>query len=270
MHIKSSFSFQIHKKEKSFKCHICGLSFRHKHSQVRHLVQHSADRPFRCQAPKCEASFASAQRLREHTKKRHPFFTILGNSGGSNNRPILPANLAGSATNKDLKYQPIAPAPIKNWIPQTLQAPLLQPQVIQTQQPLTYLTSNGNVFLITQPSPQNLFQPLILNNSPFIFPSGSLAPITSLQATQAPPLLIQAPAVSPSIVPSIVSPASSNNNNIGLPNLLTKSDTAFSVEMTKNVEKVTLKNSKGEKMKYDILERAMLELPELGEDSKAS
>ena len=37
---------------------------------MRHLFQHSGERPFRCQS--CESGFTSINRLKEHIKKKHP------------------------------------------------------------------------------------------------------------------------------------------------------------------------------------------------------
>ena len=46
------------------------MQFRHKNSLVRHLCQHTGERPHPCQI--CGQAFISTHRLKEHTKKYHP------------------------------------------------------------------------------------------------------------------------------------------------------------------------------------------------------
>ena len=46
------------------------MQFRHKNSLVRHLCQHTGDRPHPCQI--CGQAFISTHRMREHVKKYHP------------------------------------------------------------------------------------------------------------------------------------------------------------------------------------------------------
>ena len=45
------------------------MQFRHKNSLVRHLCQHSGERPHKCQ--QCAAAFVSMCRLKEHNKRYH-------------------------------------------------------------------------------------------------------------------------------------------------------------------------------------------------------
>ena len=60
----------MHKEEKQFECPMCPMEFRHKNSLVRHMCQHTGERPYRCHS--CDSAFISMHRLKEHNKKQHP------------------------------------------------------------------------------------------------------------------------------------------------------------------------------------------------------
>jgi hypothetical protein len=61
-----------HKAEKPYYCPSegCKMQFRHKNSLVRHLCQHTGERPHPCQI--CGQAFISIHRMKEHVKKYHP------------------------------------------------------------------------------------------------------------------------------------------------------------------------------------------------------
>ena len=46
------------------------MQFRHKNSLVRHLCQHTGERPHPCHI--CGQAFISTHRMKEHVKKYHP------------------------------------------------------------------------------------------------------------------------------------------------------------------------------------------------------
>ena len=142
--------FQVHKSEKLFSCNICGVQFRHKNSLVRHLFQHSGERPFRCQ--NCESSFTSIHRMREHIKKRHPTSHAAQSIGMENNLMAMTSSAAAATRS----YPPIAPAPAKMG-PTTL---LLQ----QAQQPqmTSFILPNGMIYLMNQ-SASAFQQPLLVS-----------------------------------------------------------------------------------------------------------
>ena len=45
------------------------MKFRHNNSLVRHLFQHSGERPYNCRS--CNSSFTQLNRLKEHVKRHH-------------------------------------------------------------------------------------------------------------------------------------------------------------------------------------------------------
>ncbi|TRY76442.1 hypothetical protein TCAL_15968 [Tigriopus californicus] len=61
---------KVHKTEKDFICNVCNMRFRHKNSLIRHMCQHTGERPNRCVM--CEAAFVSLNRLKDHIRKIHP------------------------------------------------------------------------------------------------------------------------------------------------------------------------------------------------------
>jgi hypothetical protein len=127
--------FQVHKVEKDFTCEICTLNFRHKNSLVRHMVQHSGDRPYSCQV--CKGSFSCQRLLKDHMRKMHPTHAdnICYNEPKKAIQPLHPPR----------SYAPIAPrsGPI-------LQHPQQHPQMMQSQ--CLVPGPNGSMYLITNPS----------------------------------------------------------------------------------------------------------------------
>ena len=61
--------FQVHADRKQFPCGLCSAQFRHKSSLVRHMCQHTGQRPHPCSA--CRKSFLTPLRLQHHRARRH-------------------------------------------------------------------------------------------------------------------------------------------------------------------------------------------------------
>ncbi len=63
------FIMQVHNTEKKFVCSDCPMRFRHKNSLIRHMCQHTGERPYACDA--CDAAFIAPHRLKEHIVRCH-------------------------------------------------------------------------------------------------------------------------------------------------------------------------------------------------------
>ena len=124
--------------QKDFTCSICTLNFRHKNSLVRHMVQHSGDRPYNCQV--CQGSFSCQRLLKDHIRTVHP-------EHADNITYILPKR-------RIERVHPVKPViPIAPRGGAQLHPAMLPPPPQQT---ASYLAPgpNGSMILITQPVPQ--------------------------------------------------------------------------------------------------------------------
>ena len=116
---------------------------------MRHLFQHSGERPFRCQ--NCESGFTSINRLKEHIKKKHPDTpaaqSIMEQPQTLNiTTPPTVQNVQQVQSQQKLKFTPIAPAPAK--------IPTYQPQTIMLNQPFF---NQNTMFLVSNPQPTLMF-----------------------------------------------------------------------------------------------------------------
>lgn len=114
---------------------------------MRHLFQHSGERPFRCQ--NCESGFTSINRLKEHIKKKHPDTpaaqSIMDPSSILTAAPMPKSTNHPQQTPKN-KFTPIAPAPTKiNYQPQTIMLP--PPSAAGA--PNAVLTNTGSMILVS-------------------------------------------------------------------------------------------------------------------------
>ncbi len=248
---------RVHRTEKQFTCHVCKLQFRHKNSLVRHLFQHSGERPFRCQ--NCESGFTSINRLKEHIKKKHPDtpaaksimepITLTPTTGAT---PIKPAPLVSNTS----KYAPIAPktgAAIRPgggaFHPQTIVLP--NPSTLpQTNLPILAPGPNGTMILLQNPAPAFNATPLML---PAITPQ-FISPSPLVVATPS-PLIYSLPT-------AVMQP-----QTIVAPSTIVKSEPKTPAAPA-SVEEITVLNENGESQKFDILERAILEIPGLQQQNK--
>lgn len=204
------------------KCDLCSMVFRHKHTLIRHLAQHSGERPFRCQI--CNTSFTNVHKLREHSKKKHPQMEVLKKPNNSsltmqNQKQFLPILPKGQS-------KPIMP---------------------NTMTPVTYLTSGSAPMYLL--APQQTFSPpvqYIINNP--IQPSVILP--NGFYSQQQQPIYIQ-----PSTVSINSNPILSPPNTINSVEIVTSTQT-----LPNEPEKLSLDFGGGETVKFDILERAILEI----------
>jgi hypothetical protein len=206
--------------------------------------------------------------MREHIKKRHPASQAAHAIGIENH--LLAATASAART-----YPPIAPAPAKITAPPTAATTtttlLLQPQA-PSQPPLTsLLLPNGMIYLMNQP--QQTFQhplllslpaqpPLLISNPATL---SALAP-SFLTAGNGGSILLAPPMTShpPQIIlnSSAAAPAPPAQVSL-LDNRLNFVDGSFRLESN---DRLTFKSQSGETVKLDILERAILEIPNLANE----
>ena len=62
---------KVHVTEKEFVCAHCPARFRHKNSLIRHMCQHTGERPYACPDQRCSAAFIAPHRLKEHVERCH-------------------------------------------------------------------------------------------------------------------------------------------------------------------------------------------------------
>uniref|UniRef100_A0A0K2UAD2 Zinc finger protein 135like [Odobenus rosmarus divergens] n=1 Tax=Lepeophtheirus salmonis TaxID=72036 RepID=A0A0K2UAD2_LEPSM len=93
---------RVHKEEKQFECHMCTMQFRHKNSLVRHLCQHTGERPYPCNT--CDCAFVSLHRLKEHNKRYHEKVDGPPLPKKSSSLPTKPSSRTTSTSQTTLIY----------------------------------------------------------------------------------------------------------------------------------------------------------------------
>ena len=249
---------------------------------MRHLFQHSGERPFRCQ--NCESGFTSINRLKEHIKKKHPdtpaaqsimepinAVTPPITTTISTNNPAIQTLTSTQTTGTILnsipsktKYTPIAPAPAKF---ATTATPTIMISAQPACQNLPILTQgpNGTMLLVSNPTPT-------FTASPFLFPAATPTPLLLAAPS---PVIYGMPSFFQPQVQSLTATTSTASSTlpsafITAPHTCS-APTVMATPPTSNSsskDEITVLNEKGESQKYDILERAILEIPNM-EDSIA-
>lgn len=70
--------FEMHLKEHSNACGICGYSLRNKRSIIRHIKdKHDLERPFKCTEKSCNSSFTRNENLIKHVLIKHKNFEFF-------------------------------------------------------------------------------------------------------------------------------------------------------------------------------------------------
>ena len=246
---------------------------------VRHLFQHSGERPFRCQ--NCESGFTSINRLKEHIKKKHPDTPaaqsimdspIVGvtsstppitTSISTNSNISTQSNSTLTMTSKS-KYTPIAPAPAKI----TTATPTIMLPAQPACQNLPILTQgpNGTMLLVSSATPT------FATAAPFMLPTATPTPwLFTTPQIQNPfiygmPSFFQPQVQNLSATPTATTPLSTSFWPTTSTNTVAAATPPSSTSTSK--DEITVLNEKGESQKYDILERAILEIPNIEEVSK--
>ena len=182
------------------------MKFRHNNSLVRHLFQHSGERPYHCRS--CNSSFTQLNRLKEHVKRHHDGTNVDSQLSVGPNLPESHqadklhlkdsahqscngndqhTNTKSRSLNSGIShYKPIAPAPVRNsydvtstkdvmgsQIIPSANTTILLPAGIQTSFPPqanSYLTqgTNGTYYLMNNTLPAVNTQP-----SSYIMPNSN-------------------------------------------------------------------------------------------------
>jgi hypothetical protein len=209
----------VHKTEKEFVCSDCPMRFRHKNSLIRHMCQHTGERPYACD--RCDSAFIAPHRLKEHIVRCHN--KNVGEERKQHQEQDGHLDEASQALVADLMLEGCSDiileeeedddvndveieiieekkAVVKKSVVIQQQQQFFQPLMLQpTMQPLLMSLVagiNGQVYLVPQAQPPPQQPTIIMTSTPWpVTPPSSVSPVAILS----PAMSVASPECSPEL-----------------------------------------------------------------------